>query len=87
MGLLKIFRNKQSLLRLSATDSFYISLGIAPDTFVNFREMFSCREDLRVVMVTFTYRFGNGKVSAARKRAQAKRRRTAMRQRSIGCYL
>ncbi|MDQ2792808.1 MAG: TonB-dependent receptor, partial [Bacteroidota bacterium] len=68
-GLLKNFWNKQGALRLSATDIFYTSPVSATSTFVNFRETFSRREDLRVLTATFTYRFGNSKVAAARKRA------------------
>ena len=68
-GLLKNFWNKQGTLRLSATDIFYTSPTYFTSTFVNFRETFYKREDLRVVTATFTYRFGNGKVAAARKRA------------------
>lgn len=68
-GLLKNFWNKQGSLRLSATDIFYTSPVNATSTFVNFRETFARREDLRVATVTFTYRFGNSKVAATRKRA------------------
>ena len=68
-GLLRSFWSKQGSLRLSATDIFYTSPVRATSTFVNFRETFSRREDLRVATATFTYRFGNGKVAAARKRA------------------
>ena len=69
VGLLKNFWNKQGSLRLSAADIFYTSPVSATSTFVNFRETFSRREDLRVATATFSYRFGNGKVAAARKRA------------------
>ncbi|MCI1187471.1 TonB-dependent receptor [Hymenobacter sp. DH14] len=68
-GLLKSFWNKQGSLRFGATDIFYTSPARFTSTFVNFRETFYKREDLRVVTGTFTYRFGNGKVAAARKRA------------------
>ena len=68
-GLLKSFWNKQGSLRLSATDIFYTSPTHFTSTFVNFRETFYKREDLRAITATFTYRFGNGKVAAARKRA------------------
>lgn len=68
-GLLKNFWNKQGSLRLSATDIFYTSPVSATSTFVNFRETFARREDLRVATATFTYRFGNSKVAATRKRA------------------
>ena len=68
-GLLKNFWNKQGSLHLSATDIFYTSPVSATSTFVNFREIFVRREDLRVATATFTYRFDNSKVAAARKRA------------------
>ena len=68
-GLLKSFWNKQGSLRLSATDIFFTNPARFTSTFINFRETFYKREDLRVVTATLTYRFGNGKVAAARKRA------------------
>ena len=67
-GLQRSFWNKQAVLRLSATDIFYTSPVSATSAFINFRETFARREDLRVLTATFTYRFGNGKVAAARKR-------------------
>ena len=69
VGLQRSFWDKQGSLRLSATDIFYTSPVSATSTFVNFRETFTRREDLRAITATFTYRFGNGKVAAARKRA------------------
>ena len=69
VGMLKSFWNKQGSLRLSATDIFYTSPASFTSRFVNFRETFFRREDLRVATATFTYRFGSGKVAAARKRA------------------
>lgn len=68
-GLLKSFWNKQGSLRISATDIFFTNPVRATSAFLNFRETFYRREDLRVATATFTYRFGNGKVAAARKRA------------------
>jgi ferric enterobactin receptor len=38
-------------------------------TYDNFTENYYRREDTRVVTAAFTYRFGNGKVAAARRRA------------------
>ncbi|GAB3583488.1 outer membrane beta-barrel protein [Hymenobacter daeguensis] len=67
-GLQKSVWGKQGTLRLNVADIFYNTPNRAVSTFASFSERFYRREDLRVVTAAFTYRFGNGKVAAARKR-------------------
>ena len=67
-GLQKTLWNKQGTLRMNVADIFYTSPVGATATYTNFRETFSRAEDTRVVTASFTYRFGNGKVAATRKR-------------------
>jgi len=61
--------NRQGTLRLSATDIFYTTPLRVTSAYDNFTETFYQRQDQRVVTAAFTYRFGNSKVAAARKRA------------------
>jgi ferric enterobactin receptor len=68
LGLQKSLWNKQGTLRLSATDIFYTTPLRVTSTYDNFSESFYQRYDLRVITAALTYRFGNGKVAAARKR-------------------
>jgi len=65
----KVFWHKQATFRLNATDIFYTTPLRVTSTYNNFMETFYRRQDLRVVTAAFTYRFGNNKVAAARKRA------------------
>jgi ferric enterobactin receptor len=65
----KIFWNKQATFRLNATDIFYTTPLRITSAYDNFTETFYQRQDLRVFTAAFTYRFGNSKVAAARKRA------------------
>jgi hypothetical protein len=69
LGLQKSLWNKQATLRLSAADIFYTTPLRVTTAYDNFSETFYQRYDLRVVTAALTYRFGNGKVAAARKRA------------------
>jgi ferric enterobactin receptor len=68
VGIQKNVWGKQGVLRLNVTDMFYNTPNRAVSTYTNFTETFYRREDLRVVTAAFTYRFGNSKVTAARKR-------------------
>ena len=68
-GLQKSLWHKQATLRLNASDIFYTTPLRVTSTYVNFSEFFRSRQDLRVVTLALTYRFGNGKVAAARRRA------------------
>jgi ferric enterobactin receptor len=65
----KVFWNKQATFRLNATDVFYTTPLRVTSTYDTFTETFYRRQDLRVVTAAFIYRFGNGKVAAARRRA------------------
>ena len=68
-GLQKSLWNKQGSLRLNVTDLLYTTPLRVTSIYDNFSESFRSRQDTRVVTAAFTYRFGNGKVAAARKRA------------------
>jgi len=69
LGVQKSLLNKQATLRLNVSDVFYTTPTHVTSTYDNFTETYFKREDLRVVTAAFTYRFGNGKVAAARRRA------------------
>ena len=68
-GLQKSLWHKQATLRLTMSDIFYTTPLRVTSTYVNFSEFFRARQDARVGTLAFTYRFGNGKVAAARRRA------------------
>ena len=68
-GIQKSLWHKQGTLRLNVSDIFYTTPQRVTSTYVNFSEYFRSRLDSRVGTVAFTYRFGNTKVAAARKRA------------------
>jgi ferric enterobactin receptor len=65
----KIFWHKQATFRFNATDIFYTTPQRVTSTYADFMETFYRRQDTRVFTAAFSYRFGNTKVSAARKRA------------------
>jgi hypothetical protein len=69
IGLQKGLWKKQATLRLNVADIFYTTPIRATSTYDNFIASFYQRQDVRVATVALTYRFGNGKVAAARKRA------------------
>jgi ferric enterobactin receptor len=68
-GVQKSLWHKQATLRLNVADIFYTVPTRVASTYDNFTENYYRREDTRVVTAAFTYRFGNGKVAAARRRA------------------
>ena len=68
-GIQKSLWNKQGTLRLNVSDIFYTTPQRVTSDYINFSEYFRARMDSRVGTVAFTYRFGNTKVAAARKRA------------------
>ncbi|RZL12609.1 MAG: TonB-dependent receptor [Hymenobacter sp.] len=68
-GVQKSLWNKQATLRLNVADIFYTVPTRVASTYNNFTEDYYRREDTRVVTAAFSYRFGNGKVAAARRRA------------------
>lgn len=69
LGLQKSLWHKQGTLRLSATDIFYTTPIRTTSTYDNFSDSSYQRSDLRVFTAALTYRFGNSKVAAARRRA------------------
>lgn len=68
-GIQKKLWNKLGTLQLNVTDIFYTTPVSSTATYDNFSETFHRRQDTRVATAAFTYRFGNSKVTAARKRA------------------
>ena len=68
-GVQKSLWNKQGTFRLNVADIFYTTPNHVTSTYDNFTESFRRAEDQRVVTAALTYRFGNTKVAATRKRA------------------
>ncbi|WP_052732228.1 TonB-dependent receptor [Hymenobacter terrenus] len=68
-GIQKSVLSKQGTVRVNVADIFYTTPVRSTSTYDNFTETFYRRQDTRVVTAAFTYRFGNSKVAAARKRA------------------
>jgi len=68
-GVQKNLWSKQGTLRLNVADIFYTAPVGSTSNYVNFSESFRSAQDTRVATLAFTYRFGNSKVGAARKRA------------------
>ena len=68
-GLQKSLWNKQGTFRLNVADIFYTAPNRTTSTYNNFTETYYSRLDTRIVTASLTYRFGNGKVAAARRRA------------------
>ncbi len=68
-GVQKSLWAKQGTLRLAVADAFYTTPIHSSSSFANFSESSFRRQDSRFVTLGFTYRFGNAKVTAARKRA------------------
>ncbi|SNR31619.1 outer membrane beta-barrel protein [Hymenobacter mucosus] len=58
-------------LRLNVADIFYTTPLRATSTYASLRETFRTAQDSRFATVAYTYRFGNEKVAAARKRSGA----------------
>lgn len=69
VGIQKTFWQRKGTLKLNATDIFYTSLGRATVTFKDYVEKFRVNRDTRVATLSFSYRFGNNKVSASRRRS------------------
>lgn len=67
-GLQKSLWDRQATLRLNVTDIFYTTPIRSAADYGRFAESFYARQDLRVGTLSFTYKFGNGKVTATRKR-------------------
>ncbi|NML67474.1 outer membrane beta-barrel protein [Hymenobacter sp. RP-2-7] len=69
VGVQKSMWQKQGTLRLSVTDIFYTQPYQVISTYDTFNERYYTRQDTRVATLSLSYRFGNSKVAAARKRA------------------
>ncbi|MEP7142049.1 MAG: TonB-dependent receptor [Ferruginibacter sp.] len=65
-----ILQNKGSL-RFNITDIFWTNLPKAVITYNNYIEKWHAYRETRVANITFTWRFGNNKVPAARRRTTA----------------
>lgn len=63
-----IFKGKGTV-RFNVTDIFWTNLPKAVITYDNYIERWHAYRETRVANLTFTYRFGNSKVQAARRRA------------------
>ncbi len=68
VGLQKSLWHKQGTFRLNVADVFYTTPIRATSTYDNFTETFYSRLDTRIATAALTYRFGNSKVAAARRR-------------------
>lgn len=68
-GVQKSLWGKKGTLRLNMADIFYTTPIRTISTYDNFVETSLLRQDTRIVTASFTYRFGNSNVAAARKRA------------------
>jgi outer membrane receptor protein involved in Fe transport len=66
IGFQKKFENKSSL-KLAFNDVFATNYIQATSVFSNYNESFVVKRDSRVVILTYTYNFGNGKAVARRK--------------------
>ncbi|WP_177204586.1 outer membrane beta-barrel family protein [Hymenobacter arizonensis] len=67
-SLQKSLWNKQGSFRLNVTDIFYTNIIGSTSDYANFSETSRFAQDSRVVTAALTYRFGNSKVAATRKR-------------------
>ncbi len=70
-GIQKIFMQGKGTLRFNITDIFWTNLPRAVITYNNYIEKWHAYRETRVANLTFTYRFGNNKVQAARRRTTA----------------
>ena len=69
VGVQKGLWHKQGTLRLTVTDMLYTQPYRVTSTYATFSEYYYSRQDTRVATLALTYKFGNTKVAAARKRA------------------
>ncbi len=67
-GVQKSILNNKGTLRLNMTDIFWTNLPKAVITYNNYVEKWHAYRETRVANLTFSYRFGNNKVQAARRR-------------------
>jgi hypothetical protein len=67
-GIQKLVMKNNATIRLNITDIFWTNLPKAVITYDNYIEKWHAYRETRVANLTFTYRFGNSKVQAARRR-------------------
>jgi len=67
-GVQKLVMKNKGTLRFNITDIFWTNLPKAVITYDNYIEKWHAYRETRVANLTFTYRFGNSKVQAARRR-------------------
>ncbi|HYM92569.1 MAG TPA: TonB-dependent receptor [Chitinophagaceae bacterium] len=67
-GVQKTILKNKGILRFNITDIFWTNLPKAVVTYDNYIEKWHAYRETRVANLTFTYRFGNSKVQAARRR-------------------
>lgn len=70
-GVQKQILKTRGTIRFNITDIFWTNLPKAVVTFSNYIEKWHAYRETRVANFTFTYRFGNNKVQASRRRATA----------------
>jgi len=70
-GVQKTILQNKGTLRCNVTDIFWTNLPKAVITYNNYVEKWHAYRETRVANFTFTYRFGNNKVQAARRRTTA----------------
>lgn len=69
VGIQKSFWQRQGSLKLNVTDIFYTNNSRATVTFRDYIEKFEANRETRVATLAFSYRFGNTKVAASRRRS------------------
>jgi hypothetical protein len=70
-GVQKTILKNKGTLRFNVTDIFWTNLPKAVITYNNYIEKWRAYRESRVANLTFSYRFGNNKVQAARRRTTA----------------
>ncbi|MBA2563383.1 MAG: TonB-dependent receptor [Chitinophagaceae bacterium] len=70
-GIQKLILKTKGTLRFNITDIFWTNLPKAVITYNNYIEKWHAYRETRVANLTFSYRFGNNKVQASRKRTTA----------------
>ena len=70
-GLQKTILKGKATLRFNITDIFWTNLPKAVITYDNYIERWHAQRETRVANINFSYRFGNNKVQAARRRTTA----------------
>jgi len=70
-GFQKTILKNKGTLRFNMTDIFWTNLPKAVITYTNYIEKWHAYRETRVANFSFTYRFGNNKVQAARRRTTA----------------